>query len=314
MNFSPEMTFCPVSYPYEITDPKKGKALVKKANLMLGKVARLTGIAMYAKLDPHHEKEGGGHTYIIEIAPFTHFETHWITEGTKEEQLFKLGIAGILAGMRKLGFAPSVKRKRGGIETQFIGGGCHLHYGADLFPIGPNYYQSMERFHRNLTMSYANHPEIRWLFADWMSCNAHRTLYDPTKKLDRAKTESVEDTLFRRMLVGSIHAVEPRFMVTSKNSYLTFEFRFFRMVESAEELCLIVRFVDAWMNHLVTETLTKLPVKLQMTKRRWAELKTVAGSKKHLKNFLDEIGLDWQDYEMFYNRNYRTRMKFGSMV
>lgn len=323
--FAPELNFVLAKSPYEITDYAAGETLISQINAELIELERITGVAMRAKLDPFHtnpETEAVV-SWSVEVCPVHSFDTEWLSEGVMDEKgnsnwsTFRLYMNWLFKRMKKgYGLVPSVqKKRRDGTEVHMPGGGAHIHYGANLFGMGPNFYKNMERFHTDLAVSYANRPYLRFLFADWLSDRAHHTLWNPEEgKVPTLKGQTVEHALFGLLLDGGIHAIESRFMNTAKGSHNTFEFRFFRMVENPDELRLIVRFVEAWVNHLRMNVYWGVPVCYSLTKRKWREFKdgrTVW--LRHIAPFLKELGLNPKDYRMFFTRNYLTRLKFGKM-
>ena len=325
MTFAPEMNWVPARFPHEITDQEAGQKIVDNINEALKTIEEYSGVAIRAKLDSFHVNPDTDApiSWSIEICPVHYFHTEWLSTekgegGISSWTTFKNTLKWLFGWMRKeQKMVPSAKKKRkDGTLVQYPGGGCHINIGADLFPMSHRFYGQMERFHRNLAVDYANRPYLRWLFADWFSNIAHHSLWNPDSgpinKWLHAN-ESREDFLFRTMIRGT-HAIESRFMASNKGAHNTFEFRFFRMVEDPEELRLIALFTEAWVSHLTFSVYENKTIEFNLTKRRWAEFKnsrTVWA--QHIAPFIKSLGLKPNDYRMFFERNYLTRLKFGKM-
>ena len=335
--FSPELTFIPRAAPHEITSKKRGADMVANINAYLQE--HLIGRLMMAKLDPHHfpghpEKE----TYSVEIIPLRYFETAWLNkkaplqdgETVNDWGLFKDGINEVFLHLRhKFGLVPSFSRRaKDGSILYWPGGGCHIHYDADQFSIGTNWYERMKAFHTNLAVDFANRPYIRWLFSQWFTDEessgglciiTEQNLSDKEIWGDINPLAITAEQVFLRTIRHS-SCIEPRFMGCYKGSYLTFEFRMFSMVEDAEELGHIARFTEAWVNSLVKKTYEQEIVgnarglQVIITRDQLAAMARIPSSRRICREFIESLGLNWKDYLPFYERHYINRIRFGKMV
>jgi hypothetical protein len=315
---SPELNFIHRKLPNGYPSFKDAEKVCVKVNRVLSALVLKTGVWMRAKPDTLHpantSKANYSATYSIEIVPVNYFEIYWFEKSGWEWPTVKTSIDALFVTLKKrFGLVPSVVTQKNGVKTYWSGGGSHLHVGADLYDKSVHFYQDIERFHRNIAVQYANRPFIRWLFADWMSKDAHHLVWKPGKRGAKPKYgDTWEDDVFYR-LVHQAFSIEPRFMQSSKNSYLTFEFRFFRMIENAKELGLIVRFVQAWMKSVKADVLQTHTEKFTMNRRKWNALMKPDKAWKEISAFLTEIGLDPKDYHLFFKRNYLMRLTHGSM-
>ena len=318
--WSCEATFLPSKFPYQILDKELGERQVKSINSQLFGTAIVGNILpMLAKLDPQYgllRPSGCPSSYTIEVVPTLgyHFNTDWLeaydpltksyTENTLD-YVFRV--------LKNNGFVPTVVTSRMGREKHYPTGGCHIHYDiGDFFPMSVDWYKNMERFHRNILIDYANRPYIRWLFANWFADSHSHAIF--THKDLMAKEKWSDDEIFKRG-VERTSAIESRFMFTSKKSYLTFEFRFPSMVETPREVILLVQFIEAWVKRVLKsvddgETFTQT-----ISTRNFISWKKIGIARDDCKRFLvDILGLDWQDYETFFNRNLYRRIRFGKLV
>ncbi len=312
--FSPELTFLPLRHPHEITDKRKGARLIRRINTALAEIGGKTGVQMVAKLDPHHFEHTTKETYLVELNPFVrYFQLEWANPKSTSHAVFTAGIDEIIGMLRKrFKLVPSLVKRRGDTDLHVPQGGCHCHLGADVFHYRTDWYRTMERFHRNLATDYANRPYARWLLAHWMSQGSH-VMFD-RERLDIQEQDSLlkvtRDALFQRALFGS-SAIEPRFMASMKNSYLTFEFRIVGMVENARQLCAAVRLLRAWMRHI--ECLDR-PLRFNLTTAKWDAMTKEDSARELCRSWVvDTLGLDWADYEAdFFQRNYLLRIQHGT--
>lgn len=317
--FSPEMNMVPRAYPMGYRSHKEAQKVCSKVNRILDALSKRFGPCAIAKPDPLHlkggeeDENGETNTYSIEIIPVTHFYFGWLESGDGKWAVFKEYLDALFAAMKRYSLAPSVKRTRKGVTTHFAGGGFHIHCGADLYNTGPDFYKRMERFHRDIAVDFANHPELRWLFADWMSDQAHHLIWRPDMPKKPAGFETMEDYMFYKLLNGA-YAIESRFMKNAKGSHLTFEFRFFRMVENPEEFRLAARFVEAWVRTVRDAAYWDVPpVKFTMNRRKWNALMDPDKAWRKISLFLEDMCLDPKDYRVFFERNYLMRLKHGKM-
>lgn len=316
--FAVEANFVPSRAPHEIVNKVSGQRLIHRINQWLAHHGRRTGIHMLAKLDPHHNVYEDDMTWSVELVPVTHFQLPWVQRNDKSHTRFVAGIDGIFRGMHeRFGLVPKVVRRKGDTEYHHGIGGQHVHISASLFSFSTNWYRLMERFHRNLVIDYANRPYVRWLLAHWMGggsaviVDRHRLeqcAFNGAASLTRG------DIFFRSLFGAS--AIEPRFMASDKNSYLTFEFRIVGMVENARQMCAAVRLLNAWMEHHKDRVLysPSTPVKFNLTTARWDDMVTPEGARRHCRAWVESLRLDWADYEQdFFERNCLMRIKHGKM-
>ncbi len=323
--FAIEANFIPNRAPYQIVDKVSGQKLVDQINERLHRFYdwhQIRALDMVAKLDPLYvdRRTGEPTSWSVEVVPTSYFEVSWLDDPGEWKGFRKMMKTLFLFLKKECGLVPSVTKRRGNTEIRFGGGGAHCHISSDIFSTSVDFYREMEIFHKNLAVSYTNFPWIRWLFADWNSSIAHHCLWTPYDKLPDCggpSCQSPEDRVFRKMVEGDVHAIEPRFMESGKSSYLTFEFRIFRMVENVDEMRLIVQFCDRWMDHLRWKVLNNEPVKLELTRVLWdfyTKSAPKAVWKESITPFLEEIGLCAENYRVFFERNYLTRRRYGSMV
>jgi hypothetical protein len=316
-HFAVECNFVPARAPHEIVNKVSGQRLVDRINIWLTRYALKTGLHMMAKLDPHHNVYEDDMTWNIEIVPVTKFHLDWVKQWTPSHFAFLSAMDGLITAMRdKFGLVTEVIRRKGRVETHHSIGGLHVHRSADLYGFTTDWYRLMERFHRDLATDYANRPYIRWLLAHWMG-EGSRVVIDRHRLEQRAINGAgllTRDDIFSRALFNA-SAIEPRFMASTKNSYLTFEFRFVGMVQNATQMCAAVRLIDAWVRHHVERTYAKRkPIQFNLTLARWDEMATPEGARQHCREWVESLGLDWADYERdFFERNYLMRIAHGKM-
>jgi hypothetical protein len=314
MTFSPELTFIPAKAPYEITDKKAGEIIIESIIGQLNK-RRKCDIFILPKLDPFHNERSPEETYCIEAVPIQFFRTEWLEN--ESWPLFKREVDLLFTIMKEHGFVPTMMRRKGGREFHYPGGGCHLHMSADLFQWTPNmenWYDRIKTFHRNLLTDYANRPYIRWLFSNWFA--------------DLGSAVMVTDEGLDSFVAGGANVmshfiahstVEARYMGSTKGSYLTFEHRYFSMVENTDELKLIATFAQTWMEKILERQATidgdyvgKIPFTL--THEQLKDMRNVRKAKVICETFFADLGLQWSDYLPFFKRNYARRIKWGKFV
>jgi hypothetical protein len=316
MVFSAEMTWVPAKRPYEILSKKHGEEFVKRLNQALYKVFVKTGVLVSAKLDPFHHAYTPRATYCIEVCPPLNFpwDTEWMNEKSRDYRLFEKGINQIFKCCRERGLTPLAIQKRGGKEIHQPSGGCHLHFANELFNSGPNYYRQMEGFHKNLVADYTNRPYIRWLFAQWFDDRNSNVIYNEAqiRAVEEQDLPIARDDAFTSSFDGR-YAVEPRFMVTGKSTFNTFEFRFINMVRDYAELRAVARAIDGWIQRILLTRLQEIPVTL--TSDNFKDFNDLRKAKKLCKDWIEEIGLTWDaTYEILWNRNYRNRIVKGALL
>ncbi len=320
--FAPELTFVPRWYPHEIPHDAVDEAnrLIDRINNALG-VPGVNNLGLWAKLDPfHNPHDDEKRSYCVEIVP----SKHWPISYLEDERSFNWLINIVFRGMRKAGYVPCARKRVKGILTEYPTGGCHIHYGAALFKADTAFYRNMEALHWLVIYEQVNNPWHRWVFAQWFNDAGHHTVYNPViwnpylHASDwKSKDEFVPTPEFLFQRSTHAYAVEPRFMPTAKGSWVTWEWRIFRMVENATELVKIVRFVDAYMAHLVKRVHGgegRDTCQLRMNLREWGNLSKPGVVRRKFQNLLDILNLSWQDYAMFYERNFETRLKWGKLV
>mgnify|MGYP003393676889 CR=1 FL=1 len=125
--FSSELTFIPARYPHEIVSRAKGDRLVALINRWLLHHGVRSGLFMTAKLDPHHNVRQPNETWLIEIVPFTHFQTAWLDSASESRIGFMTAIDAIFVAMRdRFDLVPSRVWRKGNTDYHAPQGGCHL--------------------------------------------------------------------------------------------------------------------------------------------------------------------------------------------
>ncbi len=314
--WSSELTFLPVRAPHEIVNRKRGERLVARINDWLRQVGNDFGVCMWAKLDPHHDPYGPKETYLVELTPVSSFEMEWLDKESPSYNLFMTAIDVIIYTLKnRFKLVPSLVKRVGNKELHFPGGGAHEHVSADLYSFRTDWYRLMERFHKNLAMDYANKPFIRWLLAHWMGDGGSRVIIDP-ERMAVAKELPKEgaitrDTVFERALFYA-SSIEPRYMASGKNSYLTFEFRIVGMVENARQLRAAVLLIKAWMDQIKEK---KGCLSFNLTQEKWDDMTKEEPARDMCRDWVRSLGLNWADYETdFFARNYLMRVKHGKFV
>lgn len=316
--WSPELSFVPIRAPHALSK-RAADALATRINAEVRKMKTIARL-FYAKSDPHLGQYTARPSYLVEVVclPGCYLETEWVDRSRGQWKAFRAAIDGLFTLLRdSFGLVPTlVTEARDGTPIHWPGGGCHLHYGADLFPMSPRWYSQMEAFHRNLIVDYANRPYLTWLFRQWfVNGEGSRTPLnlDDYATDKRGKCLYTADELYQAACRHS-RGIEARYMTTSKASYLTFEFRLFSMVANADQLGSIARFTHAWVQSLVAATLAGRTIGLSLTRARLRDYSTLHGSLAACQSFLDSLGLPWQDYASMYETHYVNRIKHGQMV
>lgn len=298
MTFSPELTFVPAAAPHTIATKAEAERLVKRLTRTLK--CRL----FYVKHDPHLNEWTNARTYCIEVVPTVHWHTEWLENS--DWRVLRRYIVRLFRCAADLGLVPSVITREAGEDIHWPGGGSHLHISADFYSTHAGWYRQMETFHRNLATDLANRPYIRWLFKQWFADESGTVL------VNRGNYDTVVPRMEDPDYILSVEqSVCPRFMGSSKTSYLTFEHRQFSMVDNADEVRAIVRVATRWTNYL--RDLEK-PVRFTLTKRALDEMATVRGARAHCREWIKLLGLPWADYEPFFQRFYKPRILWGEMI
>lgn len=315
--FAFEGTFIPRRHPHEITNRRRGEALVLRINHWLADIGSRSGVWMAAKLDPHHNPyaRDGSTTWLVEVTPIHHFKTAWLDRAHEDHVAFVTTIDTIITGMRKqFGLVSSFVTRKGNEDLHWPGGGGHLMMQADSFDYGTHWYRHMERFHRHLAIDYANRPYARWLLAHWIADDSGSRVVVGRDRLELARDTPAlwsitTSDLFERM-VNHTSAIEARFMRGSKAIYPTWECRIVGMVDNARQMCSAARLCNAWLDHLVH--LPKAP-RFNLTVAKWDSYTKEAEAREACRQWVTELGLDWMDYEEdHFQRNYAMRIKHGA--
>lgn len=319
-SFAPELTFIPRRAPHEITSEAVGKRLVKRIQCKLDRISRQTNLWMHVKLDPFHDAFTPQQTWIVEVVPLVlpgvYWDTAWLDEDDSNHRGFMIAIDWLFRLMRDHGLVPYRTWRRGGVEYHAPGGGLHVHCGADLFPRGPTFYAQMERFHRDLTVDFANRPYIRWMLAQWSDDLNHETAVNEETLRAYAKSapgRRVEDEIYSGSFTQC--SIMARFMSCTKASYLTFELRFVDMVQSATELRAVVRLLAAWVEHHQMRTLRgDLSIPFTLTLADWRKATHIPSARRLCREWVKSLGLEWRDYAVFFERNLVRRIRFGKLT
>jgi hypothetical protein len=320
MKISPELTFFPSKYPYEIKNHKEGLILIREIKKSIKKSKKIDDTWFLPKLDPFHNPHEENSTFCVEAVPATCLYTDWFED--LDWETTKIVITELFSIMKSHGLVPSLCKNRNRTEYHYPGGGCHLHVNVPNFIMSPGWYKSMEAFHRNLLIDYVNRPYLRWLFSNWFADSGSSVIVNTENfKKFKSKKNNIYDIDF-----FYTNAIEPRYMSSTKNSYLSFELRFFSMIHNPKELKLIVNFANRWIQHVLKKTQeseilgdtfylnTFKDIPIEITHKKLLDMEDPKKSKEICKKFLDFLGLPWQDYEIFYDRNYSRRIKFGKFV
>lgn len=324
MSFSPELTFLPKNKNREFASWEEAEKVMIKLNKLFLKNKIVT---FYPKVEPFHNVHGDNTTYIIEVVPFYSLNDIWL----KERKYFIKQFNIVFNTCKKMGLVPIDKTN----NREWPNGGCHIHIGANLFPTTLDYFKNMENFTKNLYMWYANNPWIKWLFTQYFDDNNSEVLVtlDDLKDKERGLIEAKKfcekmkwgdpdiNTYYSpetvmRLGIEKI-GIKMRFPIHGKNSYNTYEFRFFGMVKNAEELYLITNFLNKNIENLVDITnknqyiTTPFLLKSASFNDLYKDLKYM---KKSLVVYFKSFDLNFKDYEVFWERNYINRIKYGKLI
>ncbi len=347
-----ELTFFPrkatfvngVEY-HEYLVKSEADKMAKRFNIELmkcDKVFRKYGMGMWAKSDWFRNKHDQVHkSWIIEINNITGGQLYldWL-DNVDDKSLDKqynrrnlsyqrkyLGAISLVFKIaRKFGLVARLEKKVKGKIVSFTNGGGHLHFSADLFDSGADYFDKMKMFEKCLCIQYYNNPWLRWLFSESFdnenSNVAHNLSLVGTFPLDAAAAHNHALTC---------NSIAQRFSRYGKQNFSTYEFRFFNAVKSVDELLLDARFLSHWIGSIVKlveeahdnyyiskkAKAIKLLEKLStptLTKRHYKKLANLDYARGQMTKFFEKIGLDFKNYEAKFQENYIRRMKWGKML
>lgn len=320
MTFAPELTYILKKYPHEFTSKKEAEIVASKFNKVLTKI----NLGFMAKCDPFHFPYEKNSTYCIEVVPCTHIDCSYLSYDSElydgylkdYKKIFIRDISKIFKEAKKLGLVPRLetKDKKGNIKI-WPCGGQHVHTSSDLYYCNSDFYDSMKKFHINLLTILANNPHIRWLFSGFddnvnskVLINEEMIIKDPNwfKSLN-------PDKLFSLYFYNN--SITPRFAQLTKRSYLTWEHRYFGMTANAEEVFLTCNFVRVLMEKIRSDTSLNIEYELSLNLDSFKVFKDLKLAKEHFKSFFEKwLGLSWKKYEIFFDRNYVNRVKYGSLI
>lgn len=153
-----------------------------------------------------------------------------------------------------LGLRPFVSsRSKRGVTREWPTGGGHIHLSTDMWSDGSDYLLRMFNLERGLCLDYANYPFIRWLWAQWFDDTNSELPFTEEKaaELDaligRSESKRSRALTIAHDAVLQSHSIKQRMAYTGKGTYASYEFRFFDMPRSAEELSLQVQFLVSWL-------------------------------------------------------------------
>jgi len=279
-------------------------------------------LPFFAKTDPFrlswNHWNGGHDAWCIEINgdPFTAGELAY-------KSILRDDLERVYRVARQLNLHPCVTHRRGDTLTEYPTGGGHLHVGIDMWEDGADYLPSLFAFEQAICMDYTNHPFIRWLFAQWFDNHnsklpINRRLRASLAKILAKRRASVKSvTAFVQNRALHCDSISQRFAsYGDKARYPTYEFRFFDMPRDVDELALQGRFLDMWTAYHAEHSRLRLTqnkkARYTLTEHRLRRLfKDLPYARSECKRFFEEIGLDFEKYGVFFERNYTTRSRFG---
>ncbi len=244
--------------------------------------------------------------------------------GGKTTYLWK-ALEAVYAVAAGLNLHPSIQRvnKRTGARTEWPTGGGHLHVPVDIWNDDSAFLLRLYMLERSLCVDYTNRPYIRWLFSQW-SDNVNSAIAMGPVVIKAAYREARREKKPKAFLTNvahsaalDCHSIKQRMALTGKPILPTYEFRFFDMPHSVNELGLQARFLAAWINHHVDvieagEPIWKHPA-FTLTTREFNRLACDAKyARAKVEAFFGQLGLEFAPYEEpFWERQYLTRLKWG---
>lgn len=315
MSFANELTFIPANEKNcEFSSFKKAIKIASKINKSIAKKCP----DFYAKADPFHNAWSDNRTYLIEIVSYFGLTDDVFYNKKLEKEFFRKNnhIFKVCKSNNLVPLKTKYDRKKK-IYQEYPTGGCHIHIGADLFPRGSNYFKLMQAFTTNLYTSYANNPWIKWLFAQYFDDNNSKILFTKTdltywkNSASPISPELCYDEGFWKT------AIQLRMPKNYKRPYLTYEFRMVNMVLNTKELYDVTKFFKNWVDLMVKTTENGLSCFFPFTLKLedFKKFKDLKYAEELMKKFIEEkLNLKWDDYKVFFNRNYVKRMKYGELI
>ncbi len=187
-------------------------------------------------------------------------------------------------------------------------GGAHIHLSTGFIEDSPFSLDILKLFSDELNYQYAMRPYIRWMFADWFENNNSfciTTISDSNNSLG--------------FKVCDAHGIVRRFFGAQKNTYPSYEFRFFRMVNNPEEFELHIRFLAAFKEYCMKSAFTdnedhsKRYLSVNKVVENINNFRNIAYTKSAVKEFFDLLGLDFSAYLPLFNENLVLRLKYGEL-
>jgi len=224
-------------------------------------------------------------------------------------------------------------RKRDGTVLESPTGANHFHLDlSSLAPSGSTFLLSLYYLEAFLCLDYANHPFIRWAFAQWFD-DTNSTCAVGSEKAVRswrteiAKAKTRADTVMSVMVgqaFGSL-GIQQRFAYTGKTVYPTYEFRFFDMPRTPDQLHLQIKFLTHWVSYWKDRVNAEMMDGLRegdsspftLTPGYYRRLSTDAAfARRELGRFWGRIGLDFEgEYrELCWDQHYALRLAGGKFV
>jgi len=249
---------------------------------------------------------------------------------------------GIYESAAALDLVPHVERDRRGVIQDYPTGGGHIHVGTDFWHEGSHYLVYLYLLERALTISYANNPWMRWLYAQWSDNRNSRVAIDPSslramdelRRKRRFTARNASDVAHSAALSSDNSAIRQRIARShgGKSSLSTYELRWFDMPRTAGELRLQVSFVDRWFRHYgeQLDAIAALKGKerdeamtawyrnerFTLTTYQYRRLTTdLTYARETAAAYLTEIGMDPEPtLDTFWERNYVRRMRHGTFA
>lgn len=316
--FSAELTFIPNRSPYHF----KGKNGMKKAAEICNKINEtLVSDYKYAKVDPFYIYDNVGQllnednwSFCIEIVPLNEKGFDDLDEIIYFNKRSSMAVQWTNELIAKLKKDYKLITHKVVNNKHYPTGGGHIHYSiTNLFDNNINFLSKLDKFQRLLYIDLYNRPYIPWLFRQWFD-NNNAIITQPISKESQEffSQKCLVDDIINTGLNGN--CIVPRFQSALKTSYTTYEFRFFDMVKNGEELHDNVKFIDVWLKSLRSQAemgVDICPELVTLTDGKFKEYQTIRGGKKACKKFIEELGLDWSNYEEKFNINYKNRIKYG---
>lgn len=187
-------------------------------------------------------------------------------------------------------------------------GGSHIHLSTGFIEDSHLAIDILKLFSDELDYQYAMRPYIRWMFADWFENNNSHCIAELSNNNETYKTR-----------VCNTHAIVRRFFGSQKNTYPSWEFRFFQMVKSPEEFSLHIQFLAAFKDYCMKQAisaegdLSTRYIKVNKVIANIPKFKNIAYAKSEVRKFFGLLGLDFSAYLPLFEENFVQRIKYGKL-